>query len=135
MGRKNEISMRNLRPAKKGEVRNPLGINRKRPWTDRMLEKSEELLSSTEDGEAIRKRLKLEEGATWADAAVYMLMRRAVRGEPIAIKELADRIEGKAVVRIADSGANSGIRILVIDRSTRPKREEKPKAALPEPKP
>lgn len=128
-----EKSMRNLRPAKKGEVRNPLGINRKRPWTDRMLEKSEELLALSEDGEAIRVRLKLSETATWADAAVYMLMRRAVRGEPIAIKELADRIEGKAVVRIADSGANSGIRILVIDRSTRPKRDEK--LALPEAKP
>ena len=30
-----EKSLANLNPAKPGEVRNPVGVNRKRPWTDR----------------------------------------------------------------------------------------------------
>src|SRR5215469_5607254 len=89
-------SLKNLRPPwKPGEVPNPGGINRKRPYTDRMFAKGEELLSVSTEGEKIRKKLKLPETARWADAAIQSLAIKAARGDLAAIKELADRIEGK----------------------------------------
>jgi hypothetical protein len=93
-------SLANLKPVKKGEVRNPKGINRKRPWTDRMLEMTETILKKSAMGEEIRRKLRLPETATWSDGAVLMLMRRAVQGEVAAIKELADRTEGKVAERL-----------------------------------
>ena len=101
---KNPKSLANLRPAKPGEVRNPKGNNRKRPWTDRMFERSEMLLASTEEGEQIRKALQLPKEATFADAAVLTLMRKAIKGDVGAIKEMADRIEGKAPERLEITG-------------------------------
>lgn len=97
-------SRANLRPAKKGEVRNPTGINRKRPFADRYFQHSEELLSSSPEGEQFRKVLRLGPEATWADAAVRRLMREAMKGNIQAIKELADRIEGKSPERLEISG-------------------------------
>jgi hypothetical protein len=97
-------SLANLKPAKKGEVRNPQGINRKRPWTDRMFQHGEELLEATDEGKQIRKALKLPDTATWADAAVRRLMREALKGNIQAIKEMADRTEGKPPERIEIAG-------------------------------
>lgn len=86
----------NLRPVKPGEPgRNPLGINRKRPLTERMAAHSELLLTASEFGESLRIKLGLPETATWADASVHSLMRKAADGDLGAIKEIADRIEGK----------------------------------------
>jgi hypothetical protein len=101
---KNPKSRANLKPPAKGEVRNPKGINRKRPWTDRMFAQSEELLIKTQAGRAILKKLKLPESATWADASVWKLILKAAAGEISAIKEMADRIEGKAPERLEISG-------------------------------
>lgn len=97
-------SLANLKPAKPGEVRNPLGINRKRPYTDRMYQKSETLLALSKWGEKKRKELELPLTATWADAAIEELNRKAANGDIQAIKEQADRIEGKAPERLEISG-------------------------------
>jgi hypothetical protein len=93
-------SLANLKPpAQSGEVRNPLGINRKRPWTDRYAQRSEDLLP-----EKLRVKLNhevgaeaLPEGSTWADAAVLRrFIEASANGGTPAAKEIADRAEGKA---------------------------------------
>ena len=94
----NPKGLANLRPAKPGEVRNPLGINRKRPWTDRYYERSEGPLP-----EVLRLQFNqklgmevLPPGATWADAGTLRAHMDAImEGGTIAAKEIADRIEGK----------------------------------------
>jgi hypothetical protein len=40
--------------------------------------------------------LKLSDDATWADAAVFEILRKAAKGDLAAIKEIIDRVEGKA---------------------------------------
>jgi hypothetical protein len=96
----NPQSLANLRPPiKPGEVLNPLGVNRKRPWTERYAQRSEDPISeklrvkfNREVGEEV-----LLKGSTWADAAV---LRRFIEvlteGGTPAAKEIADRTEGKS---------------------------------------
>ena len=101
----NAKSLANLKPPiQKGEVRNPHGINRKRQWTDRMFQRGETLLKLSKAGEKKRKELDLPETATWADAATEELMRKAANGDTAAIKEMADRTEGKPPERIEIAG-------------------------------
>ena len=94
-------SLANLKPAKPGEVRNPLGINRKRPWTETYSAMSESTLP-----EKIRLKFNLEmgeevlaKGATWRQASVLRRLLETLEsgGTPPA-KEIVDRIEGKAMV-------------------------------------
>ena len=101
----NAKSLANLKPPiQKGEVRNPKGINRKRPYTDRMYAHSEELLSASKAGEIKRVSLELPQTATWADASIRELSIKAANGDISAIKEMADRIEGKAPERLEITG-------------------------------
>lgn len=92
---KNPKSLANLKPIKPGEIRNPLGISRKRPYTETLQARGAELLRLTADGEAIRKSLNLPEDATCIDGVVCGLLRMALRGDLGAIREIIDRIEGK----------------------------------------
>jgi hypothetical protein len=108
----NPAGLKNLKPAKKGEVRNPLGINRKRPFTDRISQHSEELLSASKEGEQIRRALNLAPDATFADAAVKRLMRKAIQGDVKAFDQMANRIEGKPAQRI-DLQANQTIETIL----------------------
>ena len=108
----NPNSRKNLKPVKKGQVLNPLGINRKRPFTDRISQHSEELLSASKEGEQIRRALNLAPDATFADAAVKRLMREAIKGNVRAFGEMADRTEGKAPQRI-ELGIDGGLQITV----------------------
>jgi len=102
---KNSKSLANLKPPiKPGEVRNPLGINHKRPFTDRIHAHGEELLGASKEGEQIRRALNLPKGATFADAAVKRLMREAIRGNVRAFDQMANRIEGKPPQRIDLTG-------------------------------
>lgn len=92
----NPQSLANLRPPiRPGEVLNPLGINRKKPYTDRMRTRSDELLKASPEGRRILKSSNLGDDATWADAVILELMRKAATGDLPAIKEVIDRIEGK----------------------------------------
>jgi hypothetical protein len=99
----NEKSLANLTPIKPGEVRNPLGINRKRPWSDRYSQRSEDPIP-----DKIRRQFNhqmgqevLPKGSTWADAAVLRRhMEALMDGWTPAAKEIADRIEGKPPQRM-----------------------------------
>jgi hypothetical protein len=106
---KHPNSLANLKPAmiQPGEVRNPLGINRKRPWTDRYYERSEGPLP-----EILRRQFNerlgmevLPPGSTWADAGTLRQhMDAMVEGGTKAAKEIADRIEGKPPQRVEIQG-------------------------------
>jgi len=90
-----------------GEVRNPLGINRKRPWTDRYYERSEAPLP-----EILRRQFNerlgmevLPPGSTWADAGTLRQhMDAMMEGGTKAAKEIADRVEGKPPQRMEIQG-------------------------------
>jgi hypothetical protein len=43
----------------------------------------------------IRSKLRLPKGATWADAIALGQLRAAVKGNTVAAKEIADRVEGR----------------------------------------
>ena len=100
-------SLANLKPIEPGEVRNPLGINRKRPWKDRYFERSEAPLP-----EILRRQFNeklgmevLPPGSTWADAGTLRQhMDAMMEGGTKAAKEIADRIEGKPPQRMAIQG-------------------------------
>jgi hypothetical protein len=94
-------SLKNLRPPwKKGDVPNPKGVNRKRPITDRYFGRAEDPLP-----EKIRKKFKLEEGATWGDALALRQFSEAVmKGSTAAAKEIREAIEGKSPQRLEISG-------------------------------
>ena len=97
---KNPKSLANLRPPwKPGEVPNPLGVNRKRPWTERYAKLSESPLP-----EKIRLKFNLDlgeevlkPGASWAEASTIRRMLETLEGGGTpAAKEIVDRIEGKS---------------------------------------
>jgi hypothetical protein len=54
----------------------------------------------------IRSKLRLPKGATWADAMALGQLRSAVKGNTVAAKEIADRIEGRVTQPI--SGEDGG---------------------------
>lgn len=107
----NPKSLKNLKPPiKPGEVRNPQGINRKRPITDRYFERSEMPLP-----ESLRKKINasfpdsesevLPPGSTWADAnALRRFLDALTEGGQPSSKEIREAIEGKAPERIEISG-------------------------------
>jgi hypothetical protein len=98
---KNPKSLANLKPAKKGEVRNPKGVNN-RPFTDLYYDVSQEIVP-----EWWRRKLNRwagfelhPKGTNWAAADARALHMKASRGEVSAVKELADRCEGRAPERL-----------------------------------
>jgi hypothetical protein len=99
----NSKSLANLRaPWKPGESGNPLGINRKRPITDRYFERSESPLP-----EKLRRAINVGCGeevlgpdATWAQAtALRRFMDALTEGGQPSSKEIREAIEGKAPQR------------------------------------
>ena len=54
----------------------------------------------------LRRKLGLPRDATWADAMALGQMRSAVKGNTVAAKEIADRIEGRVTQPLA--GENGG---------------------------
>ncbi len=97
----NPKSLQNLKPVKPGQVLNPTGINRKRPWTDTYSSMSESpvpekirLKFNLEMGEEVLKK-----GACWREAsALRRLLETLEGGGTPAAKEIVDRVEGKAMV-------------------------------------
>ena len=103
---KNPKSLANLKPAKPGEVRNPTGVNRKRPFSDRYHAIAEEVMP-----EKLRRAFNkdagaelLKPGATWGDADAYGQFLQTARGSTIAAREVADRVEGKPPQRLEITG-------------------------------
>src|SRR5258708_2697492 len=97
-------SLRNLRPAwKPGQAPNPQGINKKRPFSD-----SYAMLGETQAPiELIQKVNKefgkpvLAENCSWCElvtARAYLSV--FLRGDTNMLREIADRVEGKAPQRL-----------------------------------
>jgi hypothetical protein len=99
-----EKSLANLKPAKPGEVRNPVGVNRKRPCTDRYYKNPLPNLIRVKFNEKMGAEV-LEPGATLADEGTLRTHMDAImEGGTRAAREIADRIEGKAPHRLEISG-------------------------------
>jgi hypothetical protein len=63
----------------------------------------------------IRLRFRLRRGATWADAIAVTQIRSAVKGNSVAAKEIADRIEGRVRLPVAvETPEGEGFRIEVV---------------------
>src|SRR5271167_3346568 len=104
---KNPRSLRNLRPAKPGEVRNPLGVNKKRPITDEYWQVSQEAMPEV----VVRRFNKecrcvlLKPGDTWARGVAVRVHFEAVMEASIrAMREMRESIEGKAPQRLEITG-------------------------------
>jgi hypothetical protein len=118
----NPNSRANLKPARCGEVRNPSGINRKRPISDRYAELSEEPLSLNLI-QRFNRRWKaklLFPGDSYARGAVMGIMMDAIFGGDVAAqREMREAIEGKAPQRL-EIGARPRTEVtvrVVYDRS------------------
>ncbi len=99
----NPNSLANLKPPQFGEVRNPLGINRKRPYSDRHAQQAESPVPDSLRRKVNRKAGAevLKAGATFADTEVLSQHVEAiVNPNSRALKEITDRIEGKPPQRM-----------------------------------
>ena len=76
----NPNSLANLRPAKKGDIRNPNGYNGNMKLTTILKEALEKEASP---------------GKTHADIIMESIIRECKRGNPALIKEIFDRIDGR----------------------------------------
>jgi hypothetical protein len=106
--KRNPNSLRNLKPAwQVGQSGNPSGINRKRPYTDEYLNMSEspappELIAKL--NRQFKMRI-ISENATWAQLHVTrMFLQVVLKGDVPALKEIADRIEGRPRQRVDSVG-------------------------------
>jgi hypothetical protein len=103
----NPKSLANLRPPwNPGDVPNPTGKNRNRPFSDRYAEIAEEVMP-----EKLRKMFNkearaevLKPGATWGDADAYGQFLQTAKGNVNAAAEVANRVEGKPPRRITLTG-------------------------------
>src|SRR5216684_1564167 len=102
-------SLRNLRaPWKPGEVPNPKGVNRKRPYTDRLLDQAEarlpeEMRLKFNDSfeKQFGKKDMLPPGTTYADAEVLRIhLNTILKGDVASASFISDRIEGKPPNRL-----------------------------------
>lgn len=83
----------NLKPYRwqKGQPSpNPGGRPRKAPISDAYARHVGDPLPDD-----LRSKLRLPKGATWADAIAAGQLRSAVKGNTVAAKEIADRVEGR----------------------------------------
>jgi hypothetical protein len=116
---KHPKSLANLRPpAKPGEVLNPMGINRKHPWTERYAERSEDRIPEKLRGKFNREvgEEVLLKGSTWADAAILRrFMDALTEGGTPAAKEIADRIEGKSSTVAGEVAGESQVYLIAAE--------------------
>jgi hypothetical protein len=76
----------------------------------------------------IRSRLRLPKGATWADAIALGQIRSALKGNSVAAKEIADRVEGRVTQPVGgEDGGPLEMRwvVKVIGSGPEAKNEEK----------
>lgn len=107
----------NLKPYRwqKGQPSpNPGGRPRKAPISDAYRHHVEAPLP-----EAFRAKLRLPKGARWADAMALGQLHSAVKGNTVAAKEIADRIEGRVRLPVAVETPEDGeicVRVVNIGR-------------------
>jgi len=100
--------LRNLKPWRPGQVPNPEGINRKRPYTDRLLDQAEarlpeELRAKFNDSfqKQFGKSDMLPPGVSYADVEVLRLhLNVLLKGDVGTASFISDRIEGKPPNRL-----------------------------------
>lgn len=117
----NPKSLENLRAhaIKPGEVRNPEGINRgKRPFSDLYYTIGQEVLPENERAKLNREvGLTLHrKGVTRIEASVRGLFHLAATGDAEAIRELANRLEGRPPQRLEISATPEKIQTMLIVR-------------------
>lgn len=127
----NPVSLANLAPQiQPGQVLNPQGINRKRPYADRQYELSERILPKT-----IRDKINLayekqygekemlKAGATFADGFLLRQALEALVKPAVQITaEWQDRLEGRAPQRIDVTGMErQEITIVVVEEKSEKK--------------
>ena len=114
----NKKSLANLRPAKRGEVRNPEGVNTKRPATDEYWKVSGELVPEKICGRfnrAVGAKLLVNGVSTWSRAvALRANYEAAVCGIMRAARELREAMEGRAPQRLEISAAPSKVETVII---------------------
>jgi hypothetical protein len=104
----NERSLKNLKPAKPGEVRNPAGVNRKRPITDEYFRASLEPIPANLIARFNRSwhAKLLKPGDTWARAiAIRACFEAGFNSSIRAMREIRESMEGKAPQRLEITGA------------------------------
>jgi len=96
--------LKNLMPPwPKGKSGNPAGRLPGRSITERYIHFLEQHAS-----EAIRVKLKLAPGATLGDVGALMQVRKFMAGRTDAAKEIADRVQGRAMQQIELTGEQGG---------------------------
>ncbi len=106
-------SLKNLKPWPKGVSGNPHG----RPQNKfRITNEIRDRLDEVCTDEKLIKKLKLPPDVTWAKVIAVMAVGKAAKGDIKAMREIADRDEGKPKQRIELMGDSEGneIRIRVI---------------------
>lgn len=105
MGNSREERVKRLEPFRfrRGESGNPGGRPKRRQWTDALERFGDQPLP-----EPVRLALKLPRSATWVDAGTVAAFRQVIKGNVQALKEVIDRVEGKAAQRIEVSGPDAG---------------------------
>ncbi len=102
-------SLANLQPAQKGEVRNPYGRPKKEHTfsdTARELLSAEELCIEITLTDGKKKRIELKSTKNFHYGLVAALIVEGLKGNVQAIRELVDRVEGKAAQNLQISGSN-----------------------------
>jgi hypothetical protein len=103
----NPNSLKNLKPAKPGEVRNPSGKNRNRPYTDAyegladapLREFLRLQLNNQARGATSSKKLPdlFPKGITWAEAnALRQHLNAVINGDTRSATEVREAVEGRA---------------------------------------
>jgi hypothetical protein len=109
----------NLKPIKKGEVRNPNGRPTNAFCLTALVKK--ELESQAEkDG----KPLKNKDGTpkTWAEILASAIVRQAAKGNPSALNQLWDRTDGKVPLPLEHGGPGGGKMQVVVTLNDKAKK-------------
>jgi len=120
----NPNSLKNLKPAKPGEVRNPTGKNRNRPYTDAYENLADALLpeflrfqlNDRARVDARKKKLPdlFPQGITWAEAnALRQHLNAVINGDTRSATEVREAVEGRATQRIEINRKNDRLKLLL----------------------
>ena len=120
----NPNSLKNLKPAQPGEIRNPTGKNRNRPYTDAYEGVADAPLPESlrlQLNKQIRTDLRNQKfpdlfpaGITWAEASALRQHFNAVaNGDTRSATEIREAVEGRATQRIEINETNDRLKQLI----------------------